>query len=98
LNEINDIDDLVNLRIGYAKGGFLTPLMNNKILKFDLISTSGYHLTNIKRLNLGRIDAVFAPGSLSLIFNIQKLNLGDRIKLLELPDVKTSYYIIFSKI
>ena len=98
LNKVDRVDDLRNLTIGYAKGGVLTPMMKNERLHFELISNPDYHAANIKKLDLGRIDAVYAPSRSILIHYIQKLDLTERVKLLELPDTKSTYYIVFSKL
>jgi len=97
IEAITSVEDLRGMTVGYAIGGYLTPFMRDDSIVFDLLSNSNYHRVNLKRLNLGRIDAVYAPGKSSLAYNIKVMGLNDEIKLLDLPEPLTPYYIVFSR-
>jgi len=97
IEAISSVEDLKGMTVGYAIGGYLTPFMRDDSIVFDLLSNSNYHRVNLERLNLGRIDAVYAPGKSSLAYNIRAMGLKDEIKLLELPEPFNSYYVVFSK-
>jgi polar amino acid transport system substrate-binding protein len=97
LNKVNSVEDIVNLKIGFGQGVFMSPFMKDKRLKFDLISTGSFIEPSFKKLIINRIDAVYAPNKLELLYQIHKLKLEDQVKLLELPEKRTPNHIAFSK-
>lgn len=97
LNEIKKIDDILDLTIGYAEKSFISPFMKDSRVKFDLVSASNYHETNLKKLTSGRLDAVYAPDKAAFLELVEQMNLGNDIKILDLPENKAAFYVVFSK-
>lgn len=97
LSEIRKIDDILNLKIGYAEKSFISEFMKDPRVQFDLVSTSNYHETNLMRLVSGRIDAVYAPDKAAFVELMNQLDLEDDIKILDLPESKAGFYVVFSK-
>ena len=95
---ITSADDFRQLKIGYAKGGYLSPLLRGEDLNMELVSTHNYIETNIGKLRLGRVDAVYAPGASTLVYDIKCYGLEENYKLVFIPDTKSTYYIVFSKL
>lgn len=97
LNEIKKIDDVLNLKIGYAEKSFISPFMKDPRVKFDLVSAGNYHETNLKKLTAGRLDAAYAPDKAAFLGVIKQLNLENDIKILDIPEDKANFYVVFSK-
>lgn len=98
LTHVDSVEDILGLTIGYALGGFLSPMMQDNRLTFDLNSNSDYHRANLIKLDLGRVDAVYAPGRTVLALTIQKLNMVETTRIINLPDVRSRQYVVFSKL
>ncbi|HHV30563.1 transporter substrate-binding domain-containing protein [Acetivibrio mesophilus] len=97
LNEIKKIDDILDLKIGYAEKSFVSEFMKDPRVQFDLVSTSNYHETNLKRLMSDRIDAVYAPDKAAFLELMKQMDLEDDIKILDIPESKAGFYVVFSK-
>lgn len=97
LSEIKEIDDILGLKIGYAEKSFISEFMKDSRVEFDLVSTSNYHETNLKRLMSDRIDAVYAPDKAAFLELMKQMGLEDDIKILDLPENKAAFYVVFSK-
>ena len=91
------IDDILNLKVGYAEKAFISPFMKDPRVKFDLVSASNYHQTNLKKLTSGRLDAVYAPDKAAFLKLIKEMNLENDVKILDLPENKAAFYVVFSK-
>ena len=98
LDHIDTVDDILDLKIGYADGGVLPGILKDDRLNLELSSNSDYHLINIKKLNLGRIDAVFSPSKSTLSYIIREEKLADRIKLINIQSSESTYFIVFSQL
>lgn len=96
LNEIKKIDDILNFKIGYAEKSFISEFLKDPRVQFDLISSSNYHETNLKRLISGRIDAVYAPDKAAFIELLKQMDLESDVKILDLPENKAAFYVVFS--
>jgi len=97
LNEIKKVDDILDLKIGYAEKSFISEFMKDSRVQFDFVPASNYHETNLKRLISDRIDAVYAPDKAALLALIEQMELEDDIKIIDLPENKAGFYVVFSK-
>ncbi|HOM02337.1 MAG TPA: transporter substrate-binding domain-containing protein [Acetivibrio sp.] len=97
LNEIKGVDDILDLTIGYAEKSFISDFMKDSRIQFDFVSASNYHETNLKRLVSGMIDAAYAPDKAAFVKLIKQMNLENDVKILDLPESKAGFYVVFSK-
>ena len=96
IKKILTIEDILSLKIGYAKGTFLTPFMRDKRIQFDLITSSDFMTANMKKLLANRIDATYAPDKTALLYSIQDHD-RKKVKLLDLPEIPAAAHVVFSK-
>jgi len=97
LEKISKVDDILNMKIGYASATFITPFMADERIKWDLISGSNFTELNIKKLVANRIDASYSPDETSLLYAMKTLNYSEEIKVIELPEPPAPFHIVFSK-
>lgn len=71
---------------------------NKSFFKFDIIST-GTHLfeQHLKKLTVGRIDAIHTLDEFSLLFEAKRLDIETQIKVLSLPEPPLPFYSVFCK-
>lgn len=97
LKTISKIEDILHMKIGYAKGTYITIFMKNERIKFDLISHPTWNEANMQKLLLDRVDAVYAPDKAGLLYVIQKFNASKEVKIIDLPEEPAPFHIVFSK-
>ncbi len=97
LDKITKVEDITDLVIGYARDTAITPFMKNDKIKFDLISAANFNEVNFKKLMAKRIDAVYAPDKVSMLYLMKQLNLEQQCKILNLPEKPALYHVVFSQ-
>lgn len=97
LKQIKSVEDIIKLKIGYAQNGFLSPLVKDDRLSFDLISDPNYHSLNLRKIAENRIDAAYAPDKAAFLYIIKAVKYEDKIKVLNLPEKPFPIHIVFSK-
>lgn len=97
LSEITKIEDILDMRIGYAKKTFISPFMRDKRIKFDLVGTGNFLEVNIKKILAGRMEAAYSPDLAGLLSNIKSLDVDDKFKVLKLPERAAAFHVVFSK-
>lgn len=101
LKKIMSINDIQGYNIGLAvtSGGVFTPFLDMHRDKFSLEAVGGdaWVEQNIKKLLIGRIDAIFDRQEYTFPFIAKMTHTYDRIKVLPIPDPKTPMYVVFSK-
>ncbi len=98
LDEIQSMDDIIDLKIGYALGIQPSSFMRSARLKeFDKAPGTDWIKNSLMKLNRGRIDAVHSPDPATILYNSKQMNLRDRIKVLTLPEPPIEFYMAFSK-
>jgi polar amino acid transport system substrate-binding protein len=97
LEKINSVDDLFGLNIGFFKDGFIPPALKNDKIKWDLVSAPDWQQVNFTKLVGNRIDCAFNPENLSLVYEVNKTGLKDKVKVLTIPNTAASLYSVFSK-
>jgi len=95
LNRVEQIEDILPLRIGYGKDAYLTSFMRDKRINFDLLASGNFNEQNFKKLLMARIDAVYAPDIVSLLVVVKKLNLEKEVAVIELPDKVSAFHLVF---
>lgn len=97
IKKVSKVEDILHMKIGYAKNTYVTEFMKNEKIKFDLISHPTWNEANIQKLLVNRVDAVYAPDKAGLLYVIQKLNASDEVKIIDLPEDPSPFHIVFSK-
>jgi polar amino acid transport system substrate-binding protein len=97
LTNISRVDDLLGMKIGYASNTFVTPFMKDPRLQFDLLGSANFLELNIKKLQAKRIQAAYSPDHAGLLYVIKKLGVGDKTKVLKLPEAPSRFHVVFSK-
>lgn len=99
LNKITSVKDIEDLFIGYGKGIKLVPFLadNSHRLKLHAVDSTDWIRTKLVLLYKGRYDAIYNPDAPPMLFMAKRLNILDKIKILELPGPPDSFYTVFSK-
>ena len=98
LNKIEKVEDILSLKIGYVDKTYLSPFMRDKRIQFDFISSSiTPNEANLKKLQAGRIDAIYIPDKAALLCGIKNLNIEDQIRVIDLPEKPGKAHVVFSK-
>jgi len=97
LKTISKIEDILHLKIGFAKNTYLSEFMRDSRIKWDMVGHPDFILANIERLMLGRLDAVYSPDSTGLLYGIRKMNFEKEMLLVPLPEKLVEFYVTFSK-
>jgi ABC-type amino acid transport substrate-binding protein len=99
IDTIQSADDLIGQRIGFLLGIKGTPFLSENKDKLTMNSISGkdWIKRNLMRLQGKRIDAVFIPELAPARYVIAKMNIGEQLKLLNVPEPPIQLYFVFSK-
>lgn len=99
IDTIQSADDLIGQRIGFLLGIKGTPFLseNQDKLTMNNISGKGWVKRNLMRLQAKRIDAVFVPELAAAKYEITKMNIGEQLKILTVPEPPLEMYFVFSK-
>ncbi|MBN1499845.1 MAG: transporter substrate-binding domain-containing protein [Spirochaetes bacterium] len=97
LKKIKNIDSIADIKIGYADNAFITPFVNNTKINFDFIYEPNYHEVNFKKLLAKRIDGVYAPDKAALLAISRRMNITDKIRIIDIPEKSIPFYVVFSK-
>ncbi|MBU0992666.1 MAG: transporter substrate-binding domain-containing protein [Proteobacteria bacterium] len=97
LTQINGLEDIMNMKIAYAKDTFITPFMRDERIQFDLVSDPNFLEMNIRKLLADRVQAVYSPDQAGLLYLITKMAAVDKIRVLQLPEKAALFHVVFSK-
>lgn len=97
LTQIESVDDIANLSIGYVKGAIVSPFMKSNDIVFTDIYGSNTWERNIQRLLKGHIDVAYSPIYANMSYVASKMNLLDSIRIIRLPEAPMKLYSLFSK-
>jgi polar amino acid transport system substrate-binding protein len=97
LEKVERVEDILSLRIGYARDSYLSPFLHDERINFELISSSNFVEQNMHKLKLSSIDAVYTPDVVSLLSVVRKLNYEDEIKVIKLPEKGSEFHVVFAK-
>jgi len=97
VKKVSDVNDIISLKIGYAQGQMISPLMQDKRIKWDMISASDWIEPNFQKLQLKRVDALFFIEGFVAQFNLKKDKLNEKIRLIPLPEATNPMFSVFSK-
>lgn len=87
--------DLNDLQIMAIKSSFLSPLLRNRDL--ELLSGANGSERGIKMIARGRVDALYLPSDSVAEFTIQRFQLTEQLKVLQLPEATIPMYSLFAK-
>ena len=85
LDNIQSLEAIEHTRIGFGLGAFIPPNIRKANLNFDLISGINWQMQNIKKLMLGRIDAMFDPQDIVLKYLARQYGVTDHTKVIKFP-------------
>ena len=97
LEQVDNVEDILSLKIGYARDSYLSPFMRDERINLKLITSSNPHEQNIHKLMLGSVDAVYTPDISSLLGVLRELKYEDDIKIVKLPENKSKCHVVFAK-
>ena len=101
LTEIKPANNLKGWCIGMivSKSGSIAPFIddNRDLFTIEPICCDRWAESNLKKLFIGRIDAVFDRNQFTLPFVAAKMKMHSQIKVFNLPDPPTPMYVTFSK-
>ena len=97
LNQVERVEDLMNLKIGYAKKFYISPFMRDERVNFELVASNNPNIINLKKLLAKRIDAFYIPDKTGMLFAMRNLDAEQKVKIIELPDKAGNAHVVFSK-
>ncbi len=99
LKKINSIKDIMNYSIGWVTSHPYSKFIkiNANFLKIERINGASWQLQHLKKLIIGRIDAVHDLNAYSLAYIASKNKFRNKIKILDLPEDGEKIYVVFSK-
>jgi len=100
LTKIDSIDDVKGYVVGQFKKAANSKFVNEnkKFFKFHIISTGkSMFQQHLKKLSMGRVDAIHTLDEFSLFFEAKKLHMQTKIKVLSLPEPSLPFYSVFCK-
>lgn len=84
------------MKNGYFEGRMLTPYIKNNHIELQ----KSYGLDFLKNINLlfkDRIDALYSPSKISLLLAVNRDNLKNTTRIIEIPEDAVKIYTIFAK-
>lgn len=97
LKAITRVEDLLPLKIGVWTHGFNSPIMKNKALQLVGLTGPDVVQRNLVKVENGRLDAFYSPDDTNILFEIKRLNMEQKLKVLALPNEQVHLYSPFSK-
>lgn len=99
LQAVTSAADLASFTIGTRSGiSYLPAILQDERIRLEPLYGSGDVLKrNLKKLAVGRIDAVFESGLGTLKFWAKQMGMESEIRLIPLPGPTLKLYTIFSK-
>lgn len=94
LSAITSAADLANLTIGWVQSGAIPDFLNDRRIRFDLVSAPNWEEINLNKLKAGRIDGAFFSDQFTPRY--YGLRSGVELKLLPLPALGRPLYAAFS--
>jgi ABC-type amino acid transport substrate-binding protein len=100
LKKIDSVDDVKGYVIGQfnkaANSKFV--IENESFFKFQIISAGSMLFEQqIKKLILGRIDAIHTLDEYTLMYEAKRLNLDEKVRILFLPEPPIPFFTVFCK-
>ncbi len=99
LNKITSINDVLGYRIGFMEDAHLSPFIKDNLDKITLTLIGGkdWVKQNLLKLKIARLDAVYDLNAETMRYTAKQLNMGDKVKILRLPEPAGGVNIVFSK-
>ena len=97
IEKVEKVEDILPLKIGFARDSYLSEFMRDERINFELISSSNFVEQNMHKLMLSSIDAVYTPDVVSLLGVARKLEYEDKIKVIKLPEKESAFHVVFAK-
>lgn len=88
--------DLNNLSIGYVKDAIVSSYMKKNQIDFINIFGNNTWQRNVERLLKDRLDAVYTPNEVNMIYSAKTVNALDKIRIIRLPEAPIKLYSLFS--
>jgi ABC-type amino acid transport substrate-binding protein len=94
LSSITSAADLAGMTIGWVQSGAVPDFLNDKRIRFDLVSAPNWEEINLNKLKAKRIDGAFFSDQFTPRY--YGLKTGVALKLLPLPALGRPLYAAFS--
>lgn len=95
LQEIHDVDDLLQLKIGVWQQGYRSPIMQDPRLHLDTLSTDNVIAQQLRKLQAKHFDAFYTP-DLYAVHESGQHGFAGTYKILPLPGEQVGLYSVFS--
>lgn len=100
LTRITSIQDVAGYRVGWLANIPPMKFVQEHLahLRMDYMASSDdMNVQSIRKLLLGRLDAIYEQNAYSLLFSAAELHLQDQLKVLPLPEPPMPVYVGFSQ-
>lgn len=96
LKEFAGVSDLYGKKIGFIENAYIPPQLIDPRIELELITVTDYRDINLKKLIVGRIDAVLDINLESMAYYLQSGKYRDSVRIISLPFEKVAVYSIFA--
>ena len=97
LKTVDNRDDLNSIEIAYIKDAIITPFVSTPTLNWRWLTGNNAWQRNLKMLHAGRVEAVYSPQKVNLIYAANMLGIHNKIRVIPLPEEAQRLYSLFSK-
>lgn len=98
LKAITQIDDLQGYKIAYLIGSTVPDFLKSKTaVTFDSTSGDDWGNRNLKKLLEKRVDGALDLNPFSTSWEIKKMGVQNKVRILTLPGPSDAFYVVFSK-
>lgn len=88
--------DLEGVIIGYTNKAWRAPFMRDPSLQFEMVSAQYATEINFRKFNEGRLDAVYNPDRIALLYGAKRQKALRSHKLITVPGPAVGFYTVFS--
>ena len=96
LTQVNTVDDILEMTVGYCGKAFTTPFMKDSRINWDFVCGSSCVEQTLKKLLSERVDCLYQPDELGILFYVKKYGVANQVRVIRLPE-DVEVYMPFSK-
>ena len=97
LKSVTAPKDLYGITVGVGDGVFVHPSLRDDKIKTDKAVGADFLMTNLKKLEAKRVDAVYNGDRDSSVYQVKLMNLTGKVRVIEVPNTKVGMFTAFSK-
>lgn len=96
LISIRTVEDILPLKLGFFKGGYLPPMLQDKRLTIEYLYEKNWTILNLQKVKRGRLDAAIST-YYQMEYEAKKHGMLEDFKFLKVPDSDAPIYSVMSE-